>query len=68
MRIVSTSQPTASGADAPQQQGLRGVQLPSSIATVGGSFSPAHPAANAAAAPAPTVATATTTSTGGDAQ
>jgi type VI secretion system protein ImpL len=35
MRIISTSQPTASSGDAPQQQGLRGVQLPSSIAGVG---------------------------------
>src|SRR6202012_4569375 len=42
MRIVSTSQPTASGGDAPQQQGLRGVQLPSSIAIVGAPVNPAH--------------------------
>ncbi|WP_322092495.1 type VI secretion system membrane subunit TssM [Paraburkholderia bannensis] len=35
MRIISTSQPTASSGDAPQQQGLKGVQLPSSIAGVG---------------------------------
>ncbi|HKT97974.1 MAG TPA: type VI secretion system membrane subunit TssM, partial [Paraburkholderia sp.] len=35
MRIISTSQPTASSGNAPQQQGLSGVQLPSSVANVG---------------------------------
>ncbi|WP_434662818.1 type VI secretion system membrane subunit TssM [Paraburkholderia sp. A3BS-1L] len=35
MRIISTSQPTASAGNAPQPQGLSGVQLPSSIANVG---------------------------------
>jgi type VI secretion system protein ImpL len=34
MRIVSTSQPTSGTANAPQQQGLLGMTLPSSIADV----------------------------------
>ena len=32
MRIISTSQPSAGGGDQPQQQSLRGLQLPSSVA------------------------------------
>ncbi|KAB0630949.1 type VI secretion system membrane subunit TssM, partial [Burkholderia territorii] len=32
MRIISTSQPTSGGGDQPQQQSLRGLQLPSSVA------------------------------------
>ncbi|MDE1138662.1 type VI secretion system membrane subunit TssM [Paraburkholderia tropica] len=52
MRIISTSQPTASSGDAPQQQGLRGVQLPSSIASVGAAANPAVSPASNPAAPA----------------
>ena len=32
MRIISTSQPSGGGGDQPQQQSLRGLQLPSSVA------------------------------------
>ncbi|WP_322104451.1 type VI secretion system membrane subunit TssM [Paraburkholderia sp. J41] len=70
MRIVSTSQPTASSGDAPQQQGLRGVQLPSSIASLG-SPNAAGAAAAAGTAPAaaqPALAAAPTPQQGGDAQ
>ncbi|MGN6315461.1 type VI secretion system membrane subunit TssM [Trinickia sp.] len=34
MRIISTSQPSSGGGDAPQQQSLRGVRLPESVADV----------------------------------
>lgn len=34
MRIISTSQPSSGGGDAPQQQSLRGLKLPSSVADV----------------------------------
>jgi type VI secretion system protein ImpL len=34
MRIISTSQPSSNGGDAPQQQSLRGLHLPSSVADV----------------------------------
>jgi len=34
MRIISTSQPSGAGGDAPQQQSLRGTQLPESVADV----------------------------------
>jgi type VI secretion system protein ImpL len=34
MRIISTSQPSSGSGDAPQQQSLRGLQLPSSVADV----------------------------------
>jgi type VI secretion system protein ImpL len=62
MRIISTSQPTASSGDAPQQQGLKGVQLPSSIASVGaaGSAQVAQSAQNTPGASAPADAQAAT--------
>ncbi len=62
MRIISTSQPTASSNDAPQQQGLKGVQLPSSIASVGaaGSAQVAQSAQNTPGAGAPADAQAAT--------
>ena len=34
MRIISTSQPSTGSGDAPQQQSLRGLHLPSSVADV----------------------------------
>ncbi|AOJ61451.1 type VI secretion protein VasK [Burkholderia ubonensis] len=46
MRIISTSQPTGGGGDQPQQQSLRGLRLPSSVADVG-----AGSAVNATALP-----------------
>ncbi|WP_028208853.1 type VI secretion system membrane subunit TssM [Paraburkholderia nodosa] len=70
MRIVSTSQPTAASSNAPQQQGLSGVQLPSSIASVGTVSTAAAnsaPAVGASASPA-AVAAAAPTQTGGTAQ
>ncbi|MEM5424535.1 type VI secretion system membrane subunit TssM [Paraburkholderia ferrariae] len=72
MRIVSTSQPTAASSNAPQQQGLSGVQLPSSIASVGTvNSAAANPAAGASASPAAVAAVTTSaapTQTGGTAQ
>ncbi|MEX3943767.1 type VI secretion system membrane subunit TssM [Paraburkholderia sp. BR10937] len=72
MRIVSTSQPTAASGNAPQQQGLSGVQLPSSIASVGTvNSAAANPAASASATPAAVAAVTTSaapTQTGGTAQ
>ena len=61
MRIISTSQPTSGGGDQPQQQSLRGLQLPSSVADA--SAGAAQNATQAgtgtpAAAPAVTAATA----------
>jgi type VI secretion system protein ImpL len=53
MRIISTSQPTSASGDAPQQQTLRGLHLPSSIAQVGA------PAATQVASPAASPATTT---------
>src|SRR6202012_4977039 len=41
MRIISTSQASGGNGDAPQQQSLRGLQLPSSIASVGPVAAPA---------------------------
>ncbi|MGU7776009.1 type VI secretion system membrane subunit TssM [Burkholderia sp. MR1-5-21] len=46
MRIISTSQPTSGGGDQPQQQSLRGLTLPSSVADAS-----AGAAQNAAAVP-----------------
>ncbi|POR45108.1 type VI secretion system protein ImpL [Paraburkholderia eburnea] len=62
MRIISTSQPTAASGDAPQQQGLRGVQLPSSIASVGAAGNPqgTQSAQNTPGASAPADAQAAT--------
>ncbi|HVE06825.1 MAG TPA: type VI secretion system membrane subunit TssM [Paraburkholderia sp.] len=55
MRIISTAQPTTASGDAPQQQTLRGLRLPSSITQVGASAtasSSSAPAAATQAAPA----------------
>ncbi|RQH09902.1 type VI secretion system membrane subunit TssM [Paraburkholderia dinghuensis] len=68
MRIVSTSQPTAANANAPQQQGLSGVQLPSSIASVGPAANPATEAGAALAGTQPAVAATSPTQQGGTAQ
>jgi type VI secretion system protein ImpL len=57
MRIISTSQATASG-DAPQQQTLRGLKLPSSVADVGATTS--TPMATAVTPPTATAAIAAT--------
>ncbi|ALL69584.1 IcmF-related protein (plasmid) [Paraburkholderia caribensis MBA4] len=60
MRIISTSQATASG-DAPQQQSLRGLKLPSSIADVGAPTGAAQTAwTPPATSPAATAAVAAT--------
>ncbi|WP_233832532.1 type VI secretion system membrane subunit TssM [Paraburkholderia sp. ZP32-5] len=45
MRIISTSQASGGNGDAPQQQSLRGLQLPASIASVGPAAPPAPSAA-----------------------
>ncbi|CAG9197743.1 type VI secretion system membrane subunit TssM [Paraburkholderia caribensis] len=59
MRIISTSQATASG-DAPQQQSLRGLKLPSSIADVG---TPTGAAATASTTSTPPATSPTATAT-----
>lgn len=53
MRIISTSQPTGGGGDQPQQQSLRGLRLPSSVADASAGGAP-----NAAAQPGPGVVAA----------
>ncbi|TCW76853.1 type VI secretion system membrane subunit TssM [Burkholderia sp. SRS-46] len=61
MRIISTSQPTAAGGDQPQQQSLRGLRLPSSVADVGAGSAvnaTAQPGAGASGAAAVAAATA----------
>ncbi|MBN3807244.1 type VI secretion system membrane subunit TssM [Paraburkholderia sp. Ac-20336] len=67
MRIVSSSQPTAASASAPQQQGLSGVQLPSSIASTGAA-NPAAAAATSGTGTAPATVATTPNQTGGTAQ
>ncbi|MBN3759546.1 type VI secretion system membrane subunit TssM [Burkholderia sp. Ac-20365] len=62
MRIISTSQATTSG-DAPQQQSLRGLKLPSSVADVG-----AATGAVAATASTPAATTAVAATNNGSAQ
>ncbi|KWC34449.1 type VI secretion protein VasK [Burkholderia ubonensis] len=72
MRIISTSQPTGGGGDQPQQQSLRGLRLPSSVADVGAGSAvnaTAQPGAGAsgavpAAAAAPAVAAAASNAQG----
>jgi type VI secretion system protein ImpL len=72
MRIISTSQ-ASSGGDAPQQQSLRGLRLPSSVADVGSAANPVNATAAGgapAAAPAsptarPATAAAAVSNTGG---
>ncbi|AOI91056.1 type VI secretion system membrane subunit TssM [Burkholderia pseudomultivorans] len=66
MRIISTSQPTGGGGDQPQQQSLRGLQLPSSVADVsaGAAQNAAQTGAGAPGA-APAVAAATGTNAQG---
>lgn len=62
MRIISTSQPTGGGGDQPQQQSLRGLRLPSSVADAsagGAANATAQPGSGGtAAAPQAAVATA----------
>lgn len=66
MRIISTSQPTGGGGDQPQQQSLRGLQLPSSIADASaGAAQNATQAGAGAPAAAPAVAAATATNAQG---
>jgi type VI secretion system protein ImpL len=72
MRIISTSQ-ASSGGDAPQQQSLRGLRLPSSVADVGSAANPVNATAaggapaTAPASPAarPATAAAAVSNTGG---
>jgi type VI secretion system protein ImpL len=52
MRIISTSQPSSGGGDAPQQQSLRGVRLPESVADVAAARTAAAAASGSAPAPA----------------
>ncbi|WP_063533627.1 type VI secretion system membrane subunit TssM [Burkholderia sp. MSMB1589WGS] len=61
MRIISTSQPTGGGGDQPQQQSLRGLRLPSSVAdaSAGGAANATAQPGSGAAAAAPQAAVAT---------
>ena len=52
MRIISTSQPSSGGDAAPQQQSLRGVRLPESVADVAAARTAAAAASGSAPAPA----------------
>jgi type VI secretion system protein ImpL len=67
MRIISTSQATASG-DAPQQQSLRGLKLPSSIADVGTPTGAVAATASTPAATSPTATAAVAATNNGSAQ
>ncbi|WDD96176.1 type VI secretion system membrane subunit TssM [Burkholderia sp. FERM BP-3421] len=69
MRIISTSQPTASSGDAPQQQSLRGMRLPSSVADVSaGNAVNAAPSPVGASGAAPAAVTAAAASNAQGAQ
>jgi type VI secretion system protein ImpL len=59
MRIISTSQASSASSDAPQQQSLRGLRLPSSVADVSAAANSVN--ATAAGAPGAPPATAPTT-------
>ncbi|GLU30645.1 type VI secretion system membrane subunit TssM [Trinickia caryophylli] len=61
MRIVSTSQPSSGKGDAPQQQSLRGTQLPVSVVDVAAARASAAAAIGTPAASAPAAQTASTT-------
>ncbi|WP_323121993.1 type VI secretion system membrane subunit TssM [Burkholderia alba] len=58
MRIISTSQPTTGSGDAPQQQSLRGMRLPSSVADLSAGNAVNATAAGTAPAAAVTAAAA----------
>jgi type VI secretion system protein ImpL len=62
MRIISTSQPSTGGGDAPQQQSLRGVRLPETVADVTAARTAAAAASGSAPAPASASATVAATS------
>ena len=76
MRIISTSQPSSGSGDAPQQQSLRGLTLPSSVADVSAGAAvnatavgtPAAPGSAPAMSTAAVPATARATSNPGSAQ
>ncbi|CAD6509934.1 type VI secretion system membrane subunit TssM [Paraburkholderia sabiae] len=67
MRIISTSQATASG-DAPQQQSLRGLKLPSSIADAGAAAGATTATASTPAVTSPTATAAVAANNNGSAQ
>jgi type VI secretion system protein ImpL len=61
MRIISTSQPTSGGGDAPQQQSLRGARLPESVADAAAARTAAAQASGSAPAQAASSDAATAT-------
>ncbi|VWB48197.1 type VI secretion system membrane subunit TssM [Burkholderia lata] len=67
MRIISTSQPSGGGGDQPQQQSLRGLQLPSSVAdaSAGAAQNATQSAGTGTPAAAPAVAAANATNAQG---
>jgi type VI secretion system protein ImpL len=63
MRIISTSQASGSSSDAPQQQSLRGLRLPSSVADVSAAANSVTATATNTAAPASPAARPATAAT-----